>query len=126
MARILIVEDEAPLRKLVHLVLSAKGHDVDLAANAREALALCRNGTCFDLVLTNIRLPEMDGHELTRRIAAHYPPSRILHMSADDPGCNSCPYAEKCPLLSKPFKPDALLACVDALLAQSPPRLKQN
>ncbi len=127
MPRILIVEDVASLRQLLHIVLSQEGHDVRVAADPHEALAmLCDGEPCFDLVVSNVGLPGIDGHELTRRIAARCPASRVLHISGDDPGCDNCPYTEKCPLLGKPFLPVEIAASVGAMLAKPPRQIRQT
>jgi DNA-binding NtrC family response regulator len=65
--RVLIVEDEAPLRKLFHKRLSRKGDSVDSFATAEEALSVLRKHS-FDIALVDIKLPGMDGIELLRKI----------------------------------------------------------
>jgi CheY-like chemotaxis protein len=121
MPRILVVDDEASFREWLRTILAQQGHEVSVAANPYEALALCCNGApCFDLVMSDVGLPGIGGHELTRRIAAHCPTSRVLHLSGNDPGCDNCPYTEKCLCLEKPFLSPALAAAVDAMLAKPP------
>ncbi|MCL6543933.1 MAG: sigma-54 dependent transcriptional regulator [Bryobacteraceae bacterium] len=61
--RILVVEDEAKLRRVIELQLQAAGYEVDLAGTAEEALRLADRAS---LVLTDLRLPGMDGLELLR------------------------------------------------------------
>ncbi|MGQ9635385.1 MAG: sigma-54-dependent transcriptional regulator [Bryobacteraceae bacterium] len=61
--RILVVEDEAKLRRVIELQLQAAGYEVDLAGSAEEALRLADRAS---LVLTDLRLPGMDGLELLR------------------------------------------------------------
>ncbi len=127
MARILIVEDIAAIRQLLDIVLSQEGHQVRVAADPHEALAmLCDGEPCFDLVVSDVGLPGIDGHELTRRIAARCPTSRVLHISGDDPGCDDCPYTEKCPLLREPFLPSDIVASVGAMLAKPPRQIRQT
>ena len=60
-ARILIVEDEEKLRRVIQLHLTTAGFDVDTAANAEQALPLV---TLADLVITDLRLPGMSGMQL--------------------------------------------------------------
>jgi DNA-binding response OmpR family regulator len=121
MARILVVEDEPSIRQWLHAFLSQNGHDVSVAANPYEALAMCCNGRpCFDLVVSDVGLPLMDGHELTRRIAAHCPTTRVLHMSGSDPACDDCPYTERCLLLKKPFRAPEVASVVETMLARPP------
>ena len=59
--RILVVEDEDKLRRVVELQLQSAGFEVDQAASAEDALKLSDHA---DLVLTDLRLPGMDGLEL--------------------------------------------------------------
>ena len=66
-ARILIAEDEAPLRNLVRMSLEANGHQVTVVGNGEEALASFI-ATPFDLVILDIKMPKMDGLEVCREI----------------------------------------------------------
>jgi CheY-like chemotaxis protein len=62
MARILVAEDEAALRNQIVRALAAEGHDAIAAADGGEALdVLVREGGRFDLLLTDIKMPVMDG-----------------------------------------------------------------
>jgi len=64
---ILVVDDEAPMRRVLEILLRGMGHKVGSAANGREALAYLREHPA-DLVLTDLRMPEMDGLSLLREI----------------------------------------------------------
>ena len=80
MARILITEDEESLRSFVARALRMDGHETVEAgdgAEGLEALAASR----FDLLLSDIRMPVMDGIELTHKAAAAHPGLRILLMT---------------------------------------------
>src|SRR5262249_58018357 len=66
-ARILVVDDEENLRGLLHDVLSGAGHHVDEAATAREALGQIEQQD-YDLIALDLRLPDMHGSEVWRRI----------------------------------------------------------
>lgn len=83
MARILIAEDEDTLRSLVVRALVSEGHDVQSAADGAEALDLItRDQGQFDLLLTDIRMPLMDGIALALAAARDYPELVILLMTA--------------------------------------------
>jgi two-component system, chemotaxis family, chemotaxis protein CheY len=69
MARILIVDDDATIRELVALHLVGHGHEVKAAANAECALNLAIQET-FDLLITDIEMPEIDGIELALAVRA--------------------------------------------------------
>jgi two-component system, cell cycle response regulator CpdR len=119
MARILITEDEDSLRSFVARALRMDGHDTVEAADGAEGLEALAGGK-FDLLLSDIRMPVMDGIELTHKAAAAHPGLRILLMTgyaeqrerADD-------LAEKIvDVVSKPFTlPDIRTAVARALAA---------
>jgi CheY-like chemotaxis protein len=119
MARILITEDEDSLRSFVARALRMDGHDTVEAADGAEGLEALAGGA-FDLLLSDIRMPVMDGIELTHKAAAAHPGLRILLMTgyaeqrerADD-------LAEKIiDVVSKPFTlPDIRTAVARALAA---------
>ena len=82
MARILIAEDEEALRVLVARALSLDGHDVVTANDGAEALdLLTRERGAFELLLTDIRMPIMDGIALALAAARNHPGLGILLMT---------------------------------------------
>lgn len=119
MARILITEDEDSLRSFVARALRLDGHQTDEAADGAEGLEMLESGT-YDLLLSDIRMPVMDGIELAHRAADAYPAMKILLMTG---------YAEQreraddlmskiVDVVSKPFTlPDIRTAVADALAA---------
>jgi len=62
------VDDQPEIARTVRAVLVHDGLEVETAANGREALDLLMRGGHFDLVITDIRMPEMDGLELLRQV----------------------------------------------------------
>ncbi|MGZ8372499.1 MAG: response regulator, partial [Rhodoplanes sp.] len=83
MARILVAEDEETLRSLVVRALGQVGHEVVAAADGAEALdLLARDQGRFDLLLTDIRMPLMDGIALALAAGRDYPDLVILLMTA--------------------------------------------
>lgn len=79
---ILVVEDLAPLRRLVELMLTQIGYRVFTAASAREALALAGEGGLeFDLLLSDIVMPGMDGRDLARLMRSARPALRVVLMT---------------------------------------------
>jgi CheY-like chemotaxis protein len=82
MARILIAEDEDPIRALVARALTLDGHEVTTAKDGAEALdALGREDGAFELLLTDIRMPVMDGIALALATARDHPAVTILLMT---------------------------------------------
>src|SRR6266481_411058 len=82
MARILIAEDEEAIRRLVARALALDGHEVITANDGAEALdVLCREHGAFELLLTDIRMPVMDGIALALAAARDHPDITILLMT---------------------------------------------
>ncbi len=65
--KILVVDDEEGAQELFNIILTDEGYDVSLASCADEALALLKNNT-FNLVITDIKMPKMDGLQLLQEI----------------------------------------------------------
>jgi CheY-like chemotaxis protein len=82
MARILIAEDEEPVRTLVCRALVEDGHQVAATADGAEALdALNRERGRFDLIVTDIKMPVMDGIALALAAARDFPDLPIVLMT---------------------------------------------
>jgi DNA-binding response OmpR family regulator len=79
--KILVIEDDADIRKLVSLHLTDAGYQVELETNGRLGLDRAL-GSGFDLVLLDIMLPGMDGLEICRRLRADKPELPILMLTA--------------------------------------------
>ena len=119
MARILITEDEDALRTFVARALRLDGHDTVEAADGAAGLEALSGGA-FDLLLSDIRMPVMDGIELAHKAHGAHPALKILLMTG---------YAEQreraedlngkiVDVVSKPFTlPDIRMAVARALAA---------
>ncbi len=81
MADILIVDDEKKIRHILSIMLSRKGHLISEAGSGREALSLLEEGT-FDVVISDIRMPEMDGFELLENIRKTEIPVPVIVITA--------------------------------------------
>jgi CheY-like chemotaxis protein len=82
MARILIAEDEEAIRAFIARALTQDGHQVMTASDGAEALdVLAREGGAFELLLTDIRMPVMDGIALALAVARDHPALTILLMT---------------------------------------------
>jgi len=120
MARILIAEDEAGLRALVARALSLDGHDVITANDGAEALELIvRTQGAFDLLLTDIRMPVMDGIALALATARDHPQMGILLMTgyADQRERASGLDALIHDVITKPFSLGTIRSAVNDALA---------
>ena len=78
---ILLVEDEAVVRALVSSVLTKQGYVVVEAACAVDALAICDDNESFDLLVTDVVMPGMNGHDLAAQLIPRFPSLRVLFTS---------------------------------------------
>jgi len=111
--QILIVDDEAVVRNGISRALMSKGMIPQSAASGKAALACLRNQS-FDLVLLDIRMPDMDGITLLKQIHARYPETRVI-MITGYPSIDSAVHCTKLgasDYLVKPFNLDDLEAAL--------------
>lgn len=79
--RILVVDDEAAIRALLEMALSAEGHRVETSADPRAAIDQIQ-AAAYDLVITDINMPGLDGHGLVDAIGARRPGLPVIMMTA--------------------------------------------
>ncbi len=79
--RILVVDDEAPIRDSLQEILESEGFEVGLAGDGLQALQILTD-TEFDLVLSDIKMPRMDGMELLTHLAKNFPQLPVVMISA--------------------------------------------
>lgn len=109
---ILLVEDEATVRNLAKRILEMHGYTVIPAADGHEALALSRApGTTFDLLLTDVVMPQMNGRELAEQIRADRAGVRVLFASGytEHAVMNADLIEPGMALIQKPFTAKGLL-----------------
>ncbi len=82
-AKILVVDDEPAVRRLIEQFLTDRGYEVRLAENGREALAAF-DGFAPDVVLLDMAMPELNGVETLKRIAARYPALPVIMVTVND------------------------------------------
>jgi two-component system cell cycle sensor histidine kinase/response regulator CckA len=109
---ILLLEDEAPLRKLISRTLIKAGYAVVEAANGEEALAkICTLPSPVNLVFTEVIMPGMSGPEVIAKFRATDPQVTVLYMSGYDRELIDQKTLERnAGFLPKPFTPEILLA----------------
>lgn len=129
MAKILVVDDDLTTIGLISLYLARHGHEVTTATNGKEALALLYT-VSFDLLITDIIMPEMDGYDLLIRLLLHPSRPKIIAISAGAPDLQprhildaSCSLKVDATLV-KPLKSDELNELVDRLLKPDQSRIK--
>jgi CheY-like chemotaxis protein len=119
MPRVLIVDDEDSMRMLVARAIAMDGHDIVTAADGAEALEiLSHQQGAFDLLLTDIQMPVMDGIALALATARDFPDLTILLMTgfADQRERASGLNAIAHDVITKPFSvADIRTAVADAL-----------
>ena len=82
MAKLLIVEDDESVRTLAARALERAGHMIDIAADGAQGLALIRAARGgYDLVVSDIRMPEMDGIAMAKAASSLFPAMKILLMT---------------------------------------------
>ncbi len=81
LGRVLVVDDEDDIRSMLGIVLSTEGWDVDEAADGREALLRAAAGR-YDLVVLDLRMPEMSGLDVAQRLVADGFEGRLVLFSA--------------------------------------------
>jgi DNA-binding response OmpR family regulator len=120
MARILIIDDDAALRRTMGKILERMGHSVEEAEDGAMGLSLFRKGG-HDLVVTDLLMPEKEGIETIMELRAEAPGVKILAvsggMSLDRTGLLEDAEALGADAsLPKPFGVEAFTAAVDELL----------
>ncbi len=80
MARILIIDDELPMRSLIRLILEQSGHDVADAQDGDEGIKL-QKAQPADLVITDLIMPEKEGFETIMELKTDFPDTKIIAIS---------------------------------------------
>jgi CheY-like chemotaxis protein len=116
MARILAVEDEFLVRNLIVETLESEGHSVVDAPDGEEALSIMRRDSSIELIVTDIRMPKLDGFALALAARDVRPGIAVLFMTGYT-GANPPESLAREKMLNKPFAPEELISTVDAILA---------
>lgn len=118
-ARILLVDDDPTVTQLIIDMLSLDGYGVDTAPNGIAALKKIE-GRRYDLILTDLHMPEMDGAGLYRELAKRqtHPPQKIIFLTgtAGTSEAHRLVQETGLPLLRKPFNVVELLDLVRKVL----------
>jgi signal transduction histidine kinase len=114
-ARILVVEDEAPLRAILTDVLTGLGHAVDEAATGQAGLQRLERGG-YDLIALDLKLPDTDGKAIWGWLQSHDPAlaKRVVFMTGDTMSAETQAFLQEagCPVLSKPLTIDQIARMV--------------
>jgi len=115
--RVLVVDDEEPIRKFVQRVLTEAGHQPVLAVDGPDALAIATAQGPFELLLTDVNMPNLMGDELARRLRQDDPALKVLYLT----GFSDLLFKEKLTLwedeayLDKPCSVRGLLEAISLL-----------
>ncbi|MER2493851.1 response regulator [Catenovulum sediminis] len=119
MKKILAVDDSASMRQMVAFTLKKAGYDVQQAKDGVEALDMAQNSR-FDLVLSDVNMPNMDGISLIRNLRAlpdyKYTPLLMLTTESGLEKKSEGKAAGATGWIVKPFNPDQLIATIGKVL----------
>ncbi len=122
MVKILIIDDEAPIRKMLTKLLMGEGYDVVSAENGAAAMKLFQKGIP-DLIISDVIMPEKDGLEVLQAIQKNFPDIKVIAISGGGTGEAGIylKFAEKMGAsytFSKPLDNSRLLSAVQDLTAR--------
>ncbi len=120
--KLLIIDDEPHIRQMMRLTLETSGYAIDEAADGEDGLRRFGDGSGYDAVLLDQRMPGLDGLETLRRLRQRAPDARVLMVTAfasielavDAMKLGAADF------LRKPMTPDALRGAVAATLTGHP------
>lgn len=119
MASILITDDSIAMRQMVTFTLKEAQHNVVAAEDGAEALALAKQ-QAYDLVITDINMPNLDGVGLVKALRTlpsyQFTPILMLTTETDPTKKQAAKSAGATGWINKPFDPDKLLAAIRRLL----------
>ena len=117
--RVLLVDDDVLVRLAIDRQLEALGCDVLSVDKGREAITLLEKGMRFDVLVTDLNLPDVDGRSVAWTAAAFSPRMRMVFMSGSAPGEPLEP--ADAPFLLKPFSTTALANAIAGAIPLDPP-----
>ena len=133
--KILIVDDEQDILDILTRALGTAGYEVETASNGQVALEKVSLQS-YDLIITNIRMPVMDGEAFYRQLCSTYPDlsKRVIFCTGDvaNPVTQRFLKATGAPVIFKPFQLNTVLQTVawelnkDRATAPAPPMLRSN
>lgn len=126
--KVLIVDDEAHIREMMRLTLEATGHEVGEAGDGEEGLVRFGDGSAYDVVLLDQKMPGIDGLETLKRLLARTPDARVVMVTAfasvelavDAMRLGATNF------LRKPMTPEALRGAVVGAMAERPVRRERR
>jgi len=118
--RVLVADDEPHIRRVLATLLEAADFEVEAVSNGMRALEAVRSAEPFDLVVTDLMMPEMDGltllSEVRRLPGSAELPVLMLTAKGQDADCQEAYRRGVSDFMTKPFSPKKLLARVRELI----------
>lgn len=127
MARILLVDDEYSIVLVLRHLLTENGYEVCEAQNGLAALRLFQS-LFFDLIITDLRMPRMDGMSFLREVKKLEPKTPVIILTAYDSPETAAEAQDSGAFvyLTKPFKLDTMLTIVNQLLGPGKPVVREG
>lgn len=118
--KILVVDDESRMRKLVHDFLGKRGYEIIEAADGEEAVDIFFNDKSIDLIIMDVMMPKLDGYEAVKQIRQYskIPIIMLTAKSEERDELNGFNIGAD-EYIAKPFSPKILVARVEALLRRT-------
>lgn len=118
MARILVAEDEESVREMLVRTLESRGHEVSAVRDGMAALGAF-DGEAFDLLISDIVMPELDGIQLALRVSRDHPEMKIVLISGYTEAQQKARNLEALVhgVIAKPFSLQEICGAVDDALA---------
>jgi DNA-binding response OmpR family regulator len=120
----LVIDDETNVRRMIRMALEANGYEVEEAASGASGLDIYADGSYFDAVILDQKMPGMDGLETLKRLRLRTPDAAVVMATAygSIELAVDAMKAGATDFLKKPLTPEMLRGAVAAALAKRPPR----
>jgi PAS domain S-box-containing protein len=115
---VLVIEDDRQVRAIVRQMLVNRGFDVTTASDNGEAIACARSGVAFDVILSDLVMPDVSGRDLVAAVKEYQPRAAVIFMSgySDDAVRRRGVLEPGSAFIEKPFSSEELVRRVRALL----------
>jgi CheY-like chemotaxis protein len=121
--RILVVDDNDTIVRLISQLLTQNGYEVTYAANGMQAVERLETEP-FCLVLSDVFMPEMNGYELLDVVRSRFPSTRVILMTSNLPPKLDLFHRQADHYIEKPFDLEGLLQAIKVLVANPSPQAK--
>jgi DNA-binding response OmpR family regulator len=119
--RALVIDDERELAELLAEMLTREGFAVEVAFDGMQALAELERRS-YDIILSDVRMPDLDGPALLRRLRSEWPglTERLIFITGDTVGLGTGSALDKLgrPVIEKPISPEEMRRVIQATLAE--------